>query len=312
MFQGSTVRALSLGQGERQTREQVGLTIGATIIRLDKETVDPPDVSSAQGKPPHPGRGTGHVPGMTCLGVLDLPNSGPAPPAPEGPPDGPPTLSPDEMEGGDLGDRCPFPPDENGRYPEFCYDVLDLSTGDCLLDDIVATEEMCIMMFNQTFYDHLRKLQQEIERNRSQAINDLRNSTEPAMDLTNSQHLNDLTGSEIAHAITGGHNASNPPSNNNRPTNPRNEAVQLPANVANGADDRTVVDTDIVPVPLPAGLDNGATQADDSLPGPKGPRSSAVRQVEEGPRFNMGVLNSLEFMKHPPTGPPRKLIGHNN
>ena len=57
--------------------------------------------------------------------------------------------------------------------------------GSCLLDDIVAPKEQCILWYGQDFYDELMELQKEIENNRTEAIQNADSSSSTQAPLVN-------------------------------------------------------------------------------------------------------------------------------
>lgn len=78
---------------------------------------------------------------------------------------GPPgTIDAGNHHGRMLGYRCPYPPDENGRWPEYCYDVIG-DHCECFFDDIVVRQQECVRN-NITLYEELLHIQMRLERER--------------------------------------------------------------------------------------------------------------------------------------------------
>nr|KAG5685348.1 hypothetical protein BaRGS_021631 [Batillaria attramentaria] len=200
---------------------------------------------------------------------------------------------------------------------------MDLETGDCLLDDIVATKELCILLFNESFYDHLVELQREILHNRSQAVQQYQasfstsapgvpqdvspttqevpqggSSTVGAFPTDVSDRISDLHKLPL-------HIASMLPG-----YTPNTDTGVVPGSSAGNPGERPgptnepVVDVGVKSAPV---ITFPLDQTDD----PQGLRSVGMRTLTGGPSINMGTLDSLGYLESPPTGVPKKLIGHN-
>ncbi|XP_005095932.2 uncharacterized protein LOC101861202 [Aplysia californica] len=60
-----------------------------------------------------------------------------------------------------LGYRCPFPPNEDGRWPEFCYDVIG-EQCECKADDVIFGLRQCVTDHGDLF-DRLIQIQLSLE-----------------------------------------------------------------------------------------------------------------------------------------------------
>jgi len=151
----------------------------------------------------------------------------------------------------------------DGSFPSFCYDVID-AEGACLLDDIVAPKDTCILWYGQDFYDEMVELQQEIERNRTEAIENTNSSS------TTPPPEDGLLAAEA--------DASAPAANESR----RSQETALELKRRGEFQARLGEGSNILPA-LALG------------------RTEVVRR--DGPSFNIDALNSLGYLETQQVGP---------
>ncbi|XP_005091948.2 uncharacterized protein LOC101861642 [Aplysia californica] len=73
-----------------------------------------------------------------------------------------------------MGFRCPFPPNEDGSYPDACYDVMDQKCN-CLLDDMVLTMFQC----GNDLFGRLVQIQLDLEVERNDKRIELGEEADP-------------------------------------------------------------------------------------------------------------------------------------
>ncbi|XP_070191543.1 uncharacterized protein [Littorina saxatilis] len=253
---------------------------GTAVVLPDLATLEPPQFSG--GTPPS------FIPGPTMP---------PMPPMPTG-------IDIDELEGvggGQLGDRCPVEmKDENGKFPDVCYDVID-EDGACILDDIIAPKDDCIQWFGEDFYNEMVKTQQEIEENRNKALDQagLPDTTQtPGLDEGMTEYpAAEAEENEAIEAEGRSVELEAPVTMTRRKTKSTRRGIPNP-----GARLSKVVRRN-GPV-MNTGVLSSLGNLETPMVGPTlGYFQSLRRKKKDGPAFNAGALNSLGYPEPPMVGP---------